>query len=102
MGDCDSGRSRLRAGILIVWSLDPDDPNPFVVIIGTIFVGGLCLLLLQPIMLLASALFGQALEAVNVIASISVTVPLGWQLAKHILENRAEAALEKVVRRKTA
>jgi hypothetical protein len=89
-------------GLYIVWAVwaRPDgELNLFVGIVGTILVGSLCLMVLQPLMLVATAIFASLLGTVSggVAVLASIPVPLGRELFKHILENRAEARLEEIL-----
>lgn len=75
--------------------------NLLVGIVGTILLGGLCLFVLQPVMIVATGFFGLILGAVSTNAIVLATVvplaPIGSELIKHIIEERAEAVLDKAL-----
>lgn len=75
--------------------------NLLVGIVGTIFIGALCLFVLQPVMIVATGVFGSILGTVStntiVLATIVPLAPVGSELIKHILEERAEAVLNKAL-----
>jgi hypothetical protein len=93
-------------GLFLVWTVSTclDRELNFVLgIAGTIFVGGLCLWVLKPIMLVATALSGQLLGTVTggpaILASTEVAMLVAF--CKHILDKHVEATFEKVLTPRT-
>lgn len=92
-------------GLYIVWKVYDHrgkELNVVVGVVGTILVGSICLFVLQPIMIIATVIFGQVLGTVStnliVLASMIPMSPLlVKELIKHLLEERAQAVLDKAL-----
>jgi hypothetical protein len=90
-------------GLYIVWTLwdvySKRKLNLLVGVVGTILVGGLCLMVLQPIMIMVTGISGQLLGTVSggtgFLASLAGAFVVG--LVKHNLEKGAEARVEKIL-----
>jgi hypothetical protein len=89
-------------GLYITWILFKDsrgELNFIIGIIGTIFIGGLCLVGLQPLMVMITGISKDLIGTVGGGGALllSLPVPLSKEFITHVIHNRAEARLERVI-----
>jgi hypothetical protein len=87
-------------GLYLTWVFFADlndELNPLIGIIGTILLGGVCLWLLQPLMIMVTGLFHQVLGTVAAGSALFISFPLSLLSAfiKHLVQNRAEAMVKR-------
>jgi hypothetical protein len=90
-------------GLYITWMIFADSSgklNFLVGILGIIFVGGLCLVALQPLMILITKIFNTTLGTVSAGSAflLSLPFPFSKEFIKHVIGSRAEAMLKKAIK----
>ena len=90
-------------GLYITWIIFANSRahlNFGIGILGTIFIGGLCLVVVRSLMIMVTGLFGQLLGTVGGGSELllSLPFPLSREFITHVIHNRAEARIEKAIK----